>query len=53
MDRGNTYNPATKVCNLCSKEKYWILYHRELACLNSRNEVGTKCMHKRTKLVGK
>ena len=53
LDRGNTYNPATKVCNLCSKEKYWIIYHRELASLNSRNEVGTKCMHKRSKMIGK
>ena len=53
LDRGNTYNPATKVCNLCNKEKYWIIYHRELASLNSRNEVGTKCMHKRSKMIGK
>ena len=53
LDRGNTYNPATKVCNLCLKEKYWIIYHSELACLNSRNEINTKCMHKRTKMIGK
>ena len=34
LARARTYNPATKVCNLCSKEKYYIIFHSELATIN-------------------
>ena len=45
LDRGNPFTPVTKVCMLCTKEKFYILRRTELSTLNSRQEVGNHCMH--------
>ena len=29
LDRGKTYNPVTKKCLLCLKEKFYIMYSKE------------------------
>ena len=41
-----TYNPATKSCNLCTKEKFYIIYKPHLATLNENNELLKKCRHR-------
>ena len=33
IDRGAAYRPSAKRCNLCLKEKYWIIFHPEMASL--------------------
>ena len=52
IDRGQPFNPATKTCQLCTKEKFYILFKPELSTLNSRNELGAHCRHKKLSLVG-
>ena len=38
LDRATTYNPATKKCNLCIREKYLIMYQNMSSTLNKRSE---------------
>ena len=45
LDRGTQYNPATKTCLLCTKEKFFIIRKPNLATLNSRQEIGSHCLH--------
>ena len=47
--RGPEYNPLTKKCRICPKEKH--MYHREGSSLNRRNEVFNTCRHRRGKLL--
>ena len=53
LDRGNPFTPVTKVCMLCTKEKFYILRRTELSTLNSRQEVGNHCMHIAMSLLSK
>ena len=46
------YNPASKICNLCSKEKYFIIYRPEIATLNKNSELLKKCPHRIDWLIG-
>ena len=34
----SSYSPCSNVCNLCLREKYFIIYKPHMASLNSRNE---------------
>ena len=52
LDRGQIFNPGTKTCQLCTKEKFYIIFKPEIATLNSRNELGAHCRHKKTTLLG-
>ena len=49
--RGTKYNPSTKKCRICLKEKHFILYQREGATLNSRREIFNTCTHRRPTLL--
>ena len=42
-----TYTPIIGRCILCLREKEKILYYKEEATLNSRNEVVSNCRHRR------
>ena len=53
LDRGNPFTPVTKVCMLCTKEKFYIIRRPELASLNSRQEVGNHCLHVAMSLLSK
>ena len=39
------YTNATKRCNLCIAEKYYIICQPQTATLNKRNELISKCIH--------
>lgn len=45
LKQTSPYNPASKHCNLCLWEKYFIIFRPELAILNKRNELATSCRH--------
>ena len=45
--RGRQFNPVTKICRLCCKEKFHILYNREVGSLNHRTEIFQPCPHKK------
>ena len=49
--RGTPYNPSTKKCRICLKEKHFILYKREGATLNSRRDIFNSCTHRRKNLL--
>ena len=49
--RGTDFNPLTKKCRICLKEKYFIMYHRDGSSLNKRSEVFNTCRHRRSKLL--
>ena len=50
IDRGKAFNPSTKSCQVCLKEKYQIMFNPEGATLNDRREIFSTCRH-RTKLL--
>ena len=51
IDKANPYSPATKICNLCLRECFYILYHRNLSSLNKRDEFFGFCLHKSKFLI--
>ncbi|XP_061775427.1 uncharacterized protein LOC133564911 [Nerophis ophidion] len=46
------YNSGNKRCNLCLKEKLFIIYHPDLSSLNKRSEIISTCRHRRKHLLG-
>ena len=46
ITRAQSFNPSTKRCNLCLKEKFCIMFRPEGASLNSRSEFFSTCRHR-------
>ena len=46
--RAKKFNPTTKKCRLCIKEKYHIIFQPEDASLNERSKLFSTCRHRRT-----
>ena len=46
LDRAPNFNPTTKKCRLCLKEKWYIMYRPKTATLNKRSEFFTACRHR-------
>ena len=51
MDKATTFNPTTRKCRLCLKEKWYIMFKPETATLNKRSEFYTTCRHRLTGLL--
>ena len=51
IDKGKLFNTVTKVCSLCTTEKYNLIHKPELGSLNERDELGTHCRHGRGLLL--
>ena len=51
LARARGFNTSTGVCRLCLVEKFFIMFHRETASLNSRREIYSSCRHRRGKLL--
>ena len=51
LTRGKVFNPVTKKCRLCLKEKYFIMFSPESATLNNRSELYNTCRHRLSKLL--
>ena len=51
IDRAASYNPITRKCRVCLKEKYYIMYHRDDSSLNKRHEIFNTCRHRTQKLL--
>ena len=45
------YNHVTDRCNLCIREKYFIIFQPEMASINSRSEVAGNCLHRKSELL--
>ena len=52
ITRSQSFNPSTKRCNLCLKEKYFIMFRPEGATLNDRSEFFSTCRHRLKPLLG-
>lgn len=46
LREAKSYNNRTKRCQLCTMEKFYIIYKPELGTLNKRNELVSACRHK-------
>ena len=51
IEKANIYNPITKKCMLCLKEKFYIMYDRKGSSLNKRNEVFNTCRYREYELL--
>ncbi len=49
--RSKAYSPGSRSCNLCLREKYYIICKPEMSTLNNRNELATECRHKTKNLL--
>ena len=47
------YNPISKKCMLCIREKFNILLNPQAATLNSRQEIFAHCRHMQFELIGR
>ena len=46
LGRAKPYTNATKLCNLCTLEKFYIICHRDKASLNKKSELVNHCRHR-------
>ena len=51
VDRGTPFNPKTRRCNLCTKEKFYIIFDPDGASLNQRSELYSACRHRTQQLL--
>ena len=51
IDRAKPFSPVTGVCNLCTLEKYYIIFKPEGATLNKNEEIYKPCIHRRPLLL--
>ena len=46
LDRARTFSPITGVCNLCTREKYYLMFKPEMCTININDERNKPCRHK-------
>ena len=51
IDRAKEFDPTTRKCRLCLKEKYYIIFRPEGASLNKRSELFSTCRHRLRQLL--
>ena len=51
VGRAPRFNPITRKCKLCIKEKYHIIFQPEGASLNKRSELFSTCRHRKRDLL--
>ena len=51
IDKGKPFSPVTNKCDLCTKEKFHILFQSNPEQLNQRIKIFSHCMHKRSSLI--
>ena len=53
IGRAKTFSPISGICNLCTLEKYHIIFNSSQATLNRREEFTNFCRHKSKLLLDK
>ena len=53
LSKAQPFSQVTGLCQLCTREKYFIAYKPELGTLNCRTEMLSSCRHKRSNLLVK
>ena len=49
IDRSQTFSPISRICNLCTLERDYLIFRKDLHTLNKNSEFGHHCPHKRFK----
>ena len=47
IDRAKKFTPASKSCNLCTLERFYLICRKDFYTLNKNLEFGDECLHKR------
>jgi hypothetical protein len=47
-----SFSPVSGTCLLCLTENFYIIYHPDMATINSRNELASHCRHKKKLMIG-
>ena len=53
LGRAKPFSPISEICNLCTLEKWHILFTPEMATLNRKEELNNYCLHKKPILLDK
>ena len=53
VNRGADFNPSSRKCRLCNKEKYYIIFQPDGTNLNFRSELFNSCCHRKRLLISK
>ena len=53
VSRAKPFDSVTNKCQLCAREKFFIIFKPEMATINERNEIAGPCLHKHNKLLKK
>ena len=53
LDQAAPFTPITGKCNLCTLEKYYLIFQPEICTLNKSDELNNFCLHKNSKLLEK
>ena len=53
IGRAKPFSPISELCNLCTLEKWHILFTPEMATLNQKDELNNYCLHKSGILLDK
>ena len=53
IEKGQSFNPSTRRCSLCLKEKFHIIFNPAGASLNQRTELFSVCRHRQDMLLEK
>ena len=51
IDQAPTFNPVTRRCNLCTLEKYYLIFKPEMSTLNKSDKLNNYCLHKQKQLL--
>jgi hypothetical protein len=51
VSRAHPYSTASKKCNLCTEEKFFIIHKPDMSSLNKRNELAATCRHRKKHLL--
>ena len=51
IDRAEPFNPVTGLCNLCTLEKYYLIFKPEISTINKNEEINSYCLHKESQLL--
>ena len=50
-EKAPAFNPVSRKCRICLREKYHIIFQSEGATLNQRSELSSTCRHRLSKLL--
>ena len=53
IDKAQSFSPISRTCKLCTLERYYLIFRKDLHTLNQNSEFGHHCLHKRFKKLSR